>query len=78
MRTSMKTMACLVTTISLLLLILPSNALNAQGRGTVKRLKFAPGTSSAIVKGIVTKDAQVTYQLEAKKGQHMRVKLIGI
>lgn len=71
MRTPMKP---LITFVMTAVFLLP---LHAQSNRTVKRLKFAPGTSSAIVKGTVTKDDPVVYQLEAKKGQHMRVKLIG-
>lgn len=71
MRTSMTFLFSLL----ILCLLLPT--VNAQGRRTIKQLKFAPGTSSTIVKGTVTKDEQVIYELEAKKGQRMRVKLIG-
>ncbi|MBL8208406.1 MAG: hypothetical protein JNM09_29515 [Blastocatellia bacterium] len=71
MRTPIKP---LITFVLAALLLLP---LHAQSNRTVKRLKFAPGTSSAIVKGTVTKDDPVVYQFEAKKGQQMRVKLIG-
>ena len=74
MRTPMKPPTHWVIT---LLLLLPLIAVHAQGSRTVKRLKFAPGTSSAIVKGTVTKDDPVVYQFEAKKGQQLRVKLIG-
>ncbi|MBS1809579.1 MAG: hypothetical protein JST84_15575 [Acidobacteria bacterium] len=74
MRTPMKPLIRFVITV---LFLLPLNALHAQSSRTVKRLKFAPGTSSAIVKGTVTKDDPVVYQFEAKKGQQLRVKLIG-
>lgn len=74
MRIPMKPLIGLIITIVLLMSL---NAVHAQGSRTVKRLKFAPGTSSAIVKGTVTKDDPVVYQFEAKKGQQMRVKLIG-
>lgn len=74
MRTPMKPLISFVIAV---LLLLPLNAVHAQSTRTVKRLKFAPGTSSAIVKGTVIKGDPVIYQFEAKKGQHMRVKLIG-
>lgn len=74
MPVTLKSFTSFVLTLSLLVSL---TAAHAQGSRTVKRLKFAPGTSSVIVKGTVTKADPVVYQLEAKKGQHMRVKLIG-
>lgn len=67
---------CLIFTL-FFLFTLSSTTSKAQRRRTVKRLKFAPGTSSAIGKGTVPKDDPVVYQFEAKKGQQIRVKLIG-
>lgn len=40
-----------------------------------KRLSFAPGTSSATVKGSIKGDRTVDYKLAAKAGQTMRVSL---
>lgn len=74
MRNPMKLLTSFILTMSLLLLSF--SATHAQGR-TIKRLKFSVGTSSAIVKGTITKGEEVAYKLEAKKGQRMRVKLIG-
>lgn len=74
MRTHMKP---LINFVLAVLLLVPLNALHAQSSRTIKRLKFAPGTSSAIVKGTITKAEEVAYKLEAKKGQRMRVKLMG-
>lgn len=74
MSVSIKMLTNFVFTLSLLVSLTTAHA---QSSRTVKRLKFAPGTSSAIVKGTVTKDDPVVYQFEAKKGQQMRVKLIG-
>lgn len=74
MQTPLKRLSSLVIA---LLLLLPLNAVHAQGNRNVKKLKFTPGTSSAIVKGTVSKNQQASYELEAKKGQQMRVKLIG-
>lgn len=58
----------------MLSLLLP---VQAGDRRIVKRLKFAVGTTSAVVRGTITADQQIIWQVGARKGQWMRVKLVG-